>query len=151
MGIDGMPKDIPAGSRLIGSMDAVMASFAPVYAKRSPDDRVMLGFRVEAQHCNPRGHCHGGTWATVADVLMGLNIGFVTNLSGPTVSMAVDFVGAALLGQWVQGSARVLRKTYRLGFADCLFTADGEPALRANAVYRRKFAPYSGFLIEPSG
>lgn len=134
--------DAPSGFRVIRHLDMVMDSFAPVYARPEPDGTVVLGFRVGPQHCNPRGNCHGGTWATIADVVMGLNVGFVTGMSGPTVSLAIDFLGSARSGQWVEAHARVLRASPRLGFADCVFTADGEPALRANAVFRRKWPPY---------
>jgi uncharacterized protein (TIGR00369 family) len=137
--------EIPPGFHLIDGLDAVMGAFAPIHIRQEPSGLVTLGFRVGPQHCNPRGHCHGGTWATLADVLMGLNIGFATGLSGPTVSMSIDFLAAATIGQWVEGCARVLRSTPNLGFAECTFTADGELALRANAVFRRKYPPHLSF------
>lgn len=139
--------DIPKGFGELGAMDAVMSAVAPVFARRQDDGGLILGLRVGPQHCNPRGVCHGGTWATLADVLMGVNVGLITGMSGPTVSMALNFVGAATRGQWVEGNARVLRGTPRLGFADCLFTAEGEPAVRANAVFRRKFETNHDFNI----
>ena len=133
--------ETPPGFLPLHGLDSVMDAFAPVYV-RQEDDKAALGFRVGIQHCNPRGNCHGGTWATMADVLMGLNVGFASGKSGPTVSLSVDFLGAAAMGQWVEGRANILRWTHNLGFAECLFTADGEPALRANAVFRRKTPSY---------
>ena len=127
---------IPAGFQQMRPLDALIEAFAPVYA-REAEGGVVLGFRVGSQHTNPRGNCHGGAWATMADVLLGLNIGMETGMSGPTISLAVDFLGPATVGQWVEGSARVLRHTPRTGFAECLFTTDGAPALRASAVFRR--------------
>lgn len=131
-------KAVLAGFRLINNMDEVMRAFAPVYVRPDASGLITLGFHVTQQHCNPNGHCHGGVWATMADVVMGLNVGAATGLGGPTISLSIDFLGAARVGQWVEGSARVLRSTHRLGFAECFFTADGEAALRANAVFRRK-------------
>lgn len=128
----------PPGFRLLGDIDEVMRGFAPVYLRAEDSGLVALGFHVGPQHCNPSGNCHGGTWATMADVVMGLNVSRATGLGGPTVSMNLDFLGAARDGQWVEGKARLLRTTPKLGFAECLFTADGEPALRASAVFRRK-------------
>lgn len=130
--------DIPPGFRLIGDMDEVMRGFAPVYLRLEDSGLVALGFHVGSQHCNPSGNCHGGTWATMADVVMGLNVGLTTGLGGPTISMSLDYLGAARAGQWVEGKARLLRATHKLGFAECIFTADGEPALRASAIFRRK-------------
>lgn len=142
---------IPSGFRLIEPMDEVMGGFAPVYLRQDPNQHVVLGFHVGPQHCNPRGHCHGGTWATMADILMGMNLGFVTGLSGPTVSLGIDFLGAAVVGQWVAGCAEILRSTPNLGFVQCRFTADGELALRANAVFRRKLPSFRDFnaLLAP--
>ena len=134
--------DIPPGFHPMPQLDDVMGAFAPTYMRQESPDIVTLGFRVGRQHCNPRGSCHGGTWATMADVVMGMSVGLVTGLSGPTVSMSIDFLGAATIGQWIEGHARVLRSTPNLGFAECTFTADGMLALRANAIFRRKFPPY---------
>jgi len=137
--------DIPPGFRLLDNFDKVMEGFAPVYVRHEADDSITLGFHVGPQHCNPRGHCHGGTWATMADVLMGINISFQTKLGGPTINLALDFLGPATAGQWVEGHARVLQQTPNLGFADCVFTADGAIALRASATFRRKLDPYRTF------
>lgn len=136
--------DVPPGFLLLDALDDVMGAFAPIYARKE-EKQVALGFRVGGQHCNPRGNCHGGTWATLADIVMGINVGLVTERSGPTVSLSIDFLGAAREGQWVEGRAKVLRWTPNLGFSECLFTADGEPALRANAVFRRKLPSYRSF------
>ena len=137
--------DAPAGFHQLATLDDVMGGFAPIYARQEEGSQMALGFRVGRQHCNPRGNCHGGTWATIADVVMGVNVGFVTGMSGPTISLNIDFLGAATTGQWVEGRARILRWTPRFAFVECHFTADGELALRANAVFRRKFPPYRSF------
>ncbi|HEX5538084.1 MAG TPA: hypothetical protein VFX27_12920, partial [Sphingobium sp.] len=62
-----------------------------------------------------------------------------------TVSLSIDFLSAAVEGQWIEGRAEVLRWTPNLGFAQCRFSADGEIALRANAVFRRKSPACSDF------
>ena len=129
---------VPDGFRRMADPDALTAALAPLYLRPLGDAGLALGFHVTARHCNPLGHCHGGTWATLADILMGLTVGTLSGLTGPTVSMAIDFAGTAMAGQWVEGQARLLRATPRLGFADCLFTADGALALRASAVFRRR-------------
>ncbi|HWU04088.1 MAG TPA: PaaI family thioesterase [Novosphingobium sp.] len=149
-----MHKPLPApppGFRLLNDMDEVTRAFAPLYLRPADNGLVDLGFRVGAQHCNPRGHCHGGTWSTMADILMGLNLAIATGLSGPTVSLTVSFVGPAEVGQWVEGRARVLGHSPRLGFTDCTFSADGVLALRADAVFRRKQPPFRDYqaLLAP--
>ena len=146
--------DIPPGFHLADRMDEVTGAFHPLYlSRRDEDGALAIGFHVGPQHCNPRGHCHGGTWATMADIIMGMNVGKLTGLSGPTISLTIDFLGSAAMGQWVEGHARVLRATPNLGFADCLFTADGTLALRGSATFRRKLPPYRNFedLLAPEG
>lgn len=136
--------DIAAGFQRLEPFDKVMAAFDPIYMRIDPDG-LALGFHVGPQHCNPSGHCHGGTWATMADIVMGMNVGFATGMAGPTVSLSIDFLGAAAEGQWVEGHAEVLRSTPNLAFAECRFTADATLALRANAVFRRKVPPYRDY------
>lgn len=136
--------DVPAGFQRVDPFDRIMGAFDPLYMRQEADG-VALGFRVGPQHCNPSGHCHGGTWATMADIVMGVNVGFATGRSGPTVSLGIDFLGPAAEGQWVEGRAEILRWTPNLAFAECRFTADGAISLRANAVFRRKVAPYRDY------
>lgn len=140
-----MMSDIPDGYLQLGDLDQVMAAIAPVYVRRTDEGGTMLGFRIGPQHCNPRGRCHGGVWATMADVLMGVNVGLLSGLGGPTISMSLDFLAAATVGQWAEGSARLLRHTERIAFVECLFTVDGEPALRASATFRRRFPAFRDF------
>jgi len=132
--------DVPPGFRPINPVDGVTQAFAPLY-RRDEGNHISLGFHVGPQHCNPRGHCHGGTWATLADLEMGMNACTMTGRGGPTVTMTLDYLGAAVVGQWVEGKARLLRQTPKMAFMDCTFTADGELALRANGIFRLKWAP----------
>lgn len=135
-------QEVPDGFRPLVTFDAVTGAFGPLHARRAEDGHLQLGFRVDDRHCNPSGVCHGGAWSTMADILMGLSVGLCTGASGPTVSLSLHFLSAAPRGAWVEGSARVLQQTPFLGFAECLFTVDGEPALRANGVFRLKSTPF---------
>ena len=69
---------------------------------------------------------------------MGLSCGKVLgSVQGlVTVSLAVDYVGAAKVGQWVRIEPRVLRTGRSMSFADALITADGALIARANASFR---------------
>jgi acyl-coenzyme A thioesterase PaaI-like protein len=53
-----------------------------------------------------------------------------------TVSLTVDYVGAAKIGQWMLIEPRVLRTGRSMGFADALVTADGTVVARASATFR---------------
>jgi Uncharacterized protein, possibly involved in aromatic compounds catabolism len=141
-----MMNDIPEGFQPLATSGDVLERLAPLYFREQADGLVTLGVRLGQHHCNPRGTCHGGTWATLADVLMGINVGLGTGLNGPTVSMSIDFVGSAVEGQWVEGHGRILRWTSNLAFTECHFMVEGKVALRVSGVFRRKFPPLRTLL-----
>ena len=105
---------------------------------RQVEGAVQIGFRLQEAHCNSRGWLHGGVIAALTDNAMGLSCGKVLgSVQGlVTVSLAVDYVGAAKLGQWVQIEPRVLRTGRSMSFADALIRADGALIARANATFR---------------
>ncbi len=109
----------------------------PLYS-RQVEGAVQIGFHLREAHCNSRGRLHGGVIAALADNAMGLSCGKVlASVQGlVTASLAVDYVGAAKLGQWVQIEPRVLRTGRSMSFADALVTADGALIARANAAFR---------------
>jgi acyl-coenzyme A thioesterase PaaI-like protein len=53
-----------------------------------------------------------------------------------TVSLNVDYVASAMLGQWLRIEPRVIKIGGTLGFADALITADGNTIARASATFR---------------
>ena len=127
--------------------DGPTRAFGPLYGRRDGDRHMTVGVLVDDRHCNPRGDLHGGVWAYLADVQLGLNTGLFTGRAGPTVTLNVDYLRPALKGQWIEGTTRVLRETSTLGFADATFTADGELALRANATLRLRHS-FGGKHVE---
>ena len=101
----------------------------------------ILGFRVEERHCNPGRVAHGGMLATFADMLLPIASRFQSKLDMgflPTVNLACDFLAPAAKGAWVEGRAEVVRMTRNLLFAQGLASADGEPCLRANGIFKIK-------------
>lgn len=129
--------DAPAGFRPVALRDGFVSRNGPIYARREGEGAV-FGFRVHQRHCNPMAICHGGWLATVADLVLPLS----ARLDGLeecyllTVHMSVDYLAPAPLGAWVEGRARVLRRTRRMIFVDGLLDVAGEPVLRASGVFR---------------
>jgi uncharacterized protein (TIGR00369 family) len=110
----------------------------PLYSRKI-DGTVQIGLSIRPAHCNSRGLPHGGVIAALADNAMGLSCGAA--LDSParglvTVSLSVDYVGAAKVGQWLQVEPRVLRVGNSLAFADALVTADGNITARSSASFR---------------
>jgi uncharacterized protein (TIGR00369 family) len=109
----------------------------PIYSRQTAD-AVILGLRLAKPHTNSRGLIHGGLIAALADNAMGLSCG--AKLSGGprlvTVSLAVDFVGSAAIGQWLAVESEVIKTGGTLCVAQCRVTADGAVIARANGTFR---------------
>lgn len=130
---------VPAGFTLLrlSQPGSFIELNGPLFGKRE-GSRLVMGFRVEPRHCNPANICHGAMMLTLADMLIGPGAEFEVQ-SGrflPTVSITADFLAPAPLHAWVEGRAEPLRMTNGLLFAQCLITADGNPALRASGIVK---------------
>jgi uncharacterized protein (TIGR00369 family) len=106
------------------------------------DDRIVLGLTVGAPHTNSRGFLHGGLIAALADNAMGLSCGQVMRREGlqagglVTVSLAVDYMGRAAIGDWLAFETDFVRTGRSLCFAGAAVTANGEPIARAHATFK---------------
>ena len=131
--------DVPPGFRRFRAGSGFIAVNGPLYFLHE-GAKFRLGFRVEARHCNPMGICHGGMLATFADML--LPMGTVMQVKElhdrflPTVSLQVDYIGPARLGDWVDGEMQVLRTTRAMVFAQGLVKSGGAIALRCSGVFK---------------
>lgn len=112
-------------------------AWEPLYSRRTPD-AVAIGFLAAPAHTNSRGFVHGGMLSALADNAMGLSCSQALD-DGPsllTVSLSIDFLGSARLGQWVEVRPAVNRAGSTLCFAEALVTADGAPCAKAHATFR---------------
>jgi uncharacterized protein (TIGR00369 family) len=130
---------VPAGYRRFRATTGFIGVNGPLWVWHE-GGAFKLGFRVEPRHCNPMGHCHGGMLATFADMLLPIGaIATVPELERrflPTVSLQVDFMAAARLGDWVEGEMQVLRRTRTMVFMQGVVRSNGETALRASGVFK---------------
>lgn len=114
----------------------------------------LLGFRVGPYHVNPANTAHGGMLATLADMLIPCAANYQEKLQGrflPTVSLNIDYLGAAPLGAWVEGQGEVLKRTSNLLFAQGLVRADGKVILRLSGVYKMSSEPLRAPSDDPFG
>ena len=113
----------------------------PLYARKD-SDRTVIGLVVAAAHTNSRGFLHGGLIAALADNAMGLSCGVVLARDGiaanglVTISLTVDYVGRAEIGQWLVFDTAFIRPGRTICFAEAEVTADGAPVARARATFR---------------
>ena len=109
----------------------------PLYSGTT-EEAVIIGLRAGEAHTNSRGLVHGGLISALADNAMGLSAGLGLNAAGGlvTVSLAIDFLGVAKPGQWLEFTTAYAKRGKTLCFAQLFVTADGETVARANATFR---------------
>ena len=124
----------PPGFALIDGGPGFGEFFGPVYHDA---ELRRLGFRVAPRHINLFGLCHGGAVATFADYQIAplRRAGIVTGPFAPTLSLNVDYLGPARLGDWVELEATLARATGRYLFTQALITNAAGPVARATAIY----------------
>ena len=140
------PETVPEGFAPHTRHSPLTAPWEPLYAR--PDGHtVRLGLRVREAHCNGRGFAHGGLISALADNAMGLSAvaaaraaaaaqGRPATAGAVTVSLVLDFMASATIGQWLEFRPVVLRHGRTLAFTECHVLADGELAARASATFR---------------
>ena len=113
----------------------------PLYARKG-EGKIELGLVVAEPHTNSRGLLHGGLIAAMADNAMGLSCGQAMARDGlaanglVTVSLGVDYLGRAQIGDWLVFDTDFVRTGRTLRFAGAQVTANGEPIARAHATFR---------------
>lgn len=109
----------------------------PLYFKRT-DKAVVLGILADSQHCNSRGFVHGGLISALADNAMGLSCAaHHESVSGlVTISLHVDFVRAAKIGQWLEFDTSFIRPGRSVDTAQGRVLADGEVCALTGATFK---------------
>jgi len=128
---------IPAGFEPHFRRSPLTDPWEPLYSKRT-DKAVIIGLRLAKPHTNGRGLIHGGLIAALADNAMGYSCAQVTGWTTTfvTISLAVDFVGSAEIGQWCTVESEVIKTGRTICFAQSLIKADDAVIARANGTFR---------------
>ena len=97
-----MSTEIPSGFAPHFRNSPLTDPWEPLFAKKT-ETSITLGLRVGRPHTNGRGLIHGGLIASLADNSMGYSCAQATGwtTSFVTISLAVDYVGSANIGQWL--------------------------------------------------
>jgi acyl-coenzyme A thioesterase PaaI-like protein len=144
--------DPPPGWAVHTRSSPLTRPWEPIHVRQqAPADgavpAVWLAIRVAEPHCNGRGFAHGGLISALADNAMGLSAvaaaraaaaasGQTPAAGAVTVSLVLDFMASASIGQWLEFRPVVLRHGRTLAFTECHVHADGELAARASATFR---------------
>ncbi len=114
----------------------------PIYSRKI-DDKLQIGLVLTEQHCNSRGFVHGGLIATLADNAMGLSSVFALANAGRevkgglvTISLGVDYLGSAKLGEWMEIDPEPVKVGGSICFVRALVRANDTPVAMANATFK---------------
>jgi uncharacterized protein (TIGR00369 family) len=132
-----MTPDIPDGFEPHFRKSPLTEPWEPLYSKRT-ERSVIMGLRLAPPHTNARGLIHGGLIAALADNAMGYSCAQATGWKTTyvTISLAVDFIGSAGIGQWLAVESDVIKTGSTICFAQSLIKADDVVIARANATFR---------------
>lgn len=135
----------PAAYRALARLSPFNALVGPLYARKRRGRELSIGLRIERKHTNSRGICHGGVLATLADLALGyaMHAKVGGKASFVTAHLAVDYAGAARIGDWVEAEVEIQRMGARLAFANGYLVADGRRIVRASAIFARADSPAS--------
>jgi len=107
----------------LGFSDTLQPSY-----RRIQDDSVSFGLVVQPHHGNLMGICHGGVLMTLADIAAanGVNVARGVLAGSPTINLALDFISAARIGQWIQADVHLVTVKRRFGFCSgAIVSSDG--------------------------
>ena len=131
----------PEGFTLHDRHSPLTAPWEPIFSRRE-QDRYRLGLQIRLEHTNSRGLLHGGLIAALADNAMALSLGVQLEAAERslgrglvTTSLAIDYLGRAELGQWLEVDTTFVHAGKRQGVTQAFVTADGEVIARANGAF----------------
>ena len=135
---DAIDPAVPPGFARHFRQSPLTEPWEPLYSRRTAT-AVVIGLRLATAHTNSRGFAHGGLIGALADNAMGLSCAH--RLNNPvgglvTISLAVDFLGRGIVGQWLEFDTTFIKPGRAICFAQSFVTADGETIARASASFR---------------
>jgi uncharacterized protein (TIGR00369 family) len=114
----------------------------PLFSFQS-EDAVCIAVEIRKCHCNTRNFAHGGVLSALADNAMGLSTVLWArrkigreNSNAVTVSLALDFLESAHIGDWVEFVPMVLRVGGTLAVVDCRVVSGNRLIARGNGIFR---------------
>jgi acyl-coenzyme A thioesterase PaaI-like protein len=99
--------EIPEGFSRMNWFQGFGRQIGPMYERVNPNKTYIRAFLVSEAHTNGMKNCHGGMLMAFADMALGHAITLASNRYWVTVRMVTDFVDAAQIGDWVEGTGTI--------------------------------------------
>ncbi|WP_296447000.1 PaaI family thioesterase [Rhodoferax sp. UBA5149] len=133
---------MPVGYRQHTRHSPLTAPWEPLFARETPN-AIQLALEIREAHCNSRGFAHGGLISALADNAMGYSAvrqarthEGTEKVSAVTVSLAVDFIDVARVGDCLEFQPTLLKVGRTLAFVDCRVVCGERLIARASASFR---------------
>ena len=131
------PSDrVPEGFERVPEGLGYTDTLQPLY-RRADGESVSYGLRVERQHGNSMGICHGGVLMTLADIAAasGVNLARGALAGAPTINLGLDFLAPARMGQWLQSEIQNVEVKRRFGFCSGILRTREAVVARFNGTF----------------
>ncbi len=131
-----MEPTIPEGFVPIFRTSPFLETAGPLYSQ-TIDGQLVIGMYILEKHVNGRGFVHAGVYTTLADVAMGYAAAFSQKPPVPlvTVSLTTDFVGNAVVGDWIEVHTDIQKIGKAIAFANAFIYKGDERIVRVSAVF----------------
>lgn len=103
--------EIPSGFTPAGFTPGFLDHGGPYYLGPAADGVRVVGLRIMAHHINYQDAAHGGVISTFADVALSHAVYDAERprLAPSTVTLTVNYLAAAKLGDWLEARVRIDR------------------------------------------
>ncbi len=100
---------IPPGFTQMNWVRGFGRQIGPIYERRDGGESYIRAFYVAEHHANGMNNCHGGMLMAFADTAFGHAVSMrYPNRFWVTVRLLTDFVSAARMGDWVEGTGEIV-------------------------------------------
>jgi uncharacterized protein (TIGR00369 family) len=131
---------IPTGYKHYHGASPAEDTVGPFYYRKE-DGILYLGMRARAKHANGMGSVHGGVLLCYADYAATMLALSGVKENCVTISLTSDFLAAARIGDWIEGSGEVVKRTGSMTFIRGQLVVEGDPVLSFQTVLRRLKKP----------
>ena len=116
------------------------------------DEQIVIGVRLDDQHCNNSGRLHGAMVCAIFDAVLGHNVGlqllkdngeditpYATGVPGGplvTTSLSTDYMGTAQVGEWLEATATTQSAGKSSVFGNAELFAQNKRIAKASGIFR---------------
>jgi acyl-coenzyme A thioesterase 13 len=128
--------DIPEGYRLSGFKGTYLEHVGP-YCLKPTDTGINVGLRITKTHINYVDIAHGGVLTTLADVALSLQAHRAEDppLNVTTISLNTNFLGPAMLGDWLEAEGQIDRMGKRICYTSGRIRSGNEVIMTMTGVF----------------